>query len=176
MITSREEKERRVIELYKQGKTIRDIAKEVHMSFGNISSIIKKVNGEENKKALSIEAQAFQLFLEGKQLVDVAIILDIRADKVEALFAEFCRLKGFDDLILAYEQIKHCLPDLLQLYATMKVHNMGTKDIMNALKYTRELPYIEKTYDGLIYANQMLEGKKKRSRGELFTWKNERTK
>jgi transposase len=50
MITSREEKERRVIELYNQGKTIRETAKEVHMSFSNISSIIKKVNGEENKK------------------------------------------------------------------------------------------------------------------------------
>src|SRR5919204_3209219 len=133
MITSKEEKERRVIELYNEGKTIRDIAKEVHMSFGDIGSIIKKVNGEENKKILSIEAQAFQLFLQDKQLIDVAITLDIRADKVEALYREFCRLKGFDDLILAYDGIKHCLPDLLQLYATMKLHDMEPEDIVNAL-------------------------------------------
>ena len=30
------EKEKRVIELHKEGKTIRDIAKEVHMSFRDI--------------------------------------------------------------------------------------------------------------------------------------------
>jgi hypothetical protein len=173
MITSREEKERRVIELYKQGKTIRDIAKEVHMSFGDIGDIIKKVNGVEDSKNKSLESQAFQLFLQDKQLVEVAITLDIRADNVEALYREFCRLKGFDDLILAYDEIKHCLTDLLQLYATMKMHNMGTKDMVSALKYTRELPYIENTYQGLINANQILEDKKKRSRGELFTLKNE---
>jgi hypothetical protein len=167
MITSRGEKAARVIALYNEGKTMRDIANEVHMSFGNIGDIIKKVNGKENKKTLSIE---------DKQLVDVAITLDIRADKVEALYREFCRLKGFDDLILAYDGIKQCLPDLMQLYATMKVHNMGPKDMVNALKYTRELPYIENTYDGLINANQILENKKKTSRGELFDLKNKTSK
>jgi transposase len=35
------EKEKRVIELHLKGKTIRDISKEVHMSFGPISQIIK---------------------------------------------------------------------------------------------------------------------------------------
>ena len=35
------EKEKRVIELHKEGKTIRDISKEVHMSFSPISKIIK---------------------------------------------------------------------------------------------------------------------------------------
>jgi cytidylate kinase len=43
MMLSRTEKEQRVIELYQQGKTIREIAQEVHMSFGNIGSIERKV-------------------------------------------------------------------------------------------------------------------------------------
>jgi DNA-binding NarL/FixJ family response regulator len=34
------EKEKRVVELHLDGKTIRDISKEVHMSFGTISKII----------------------------------------------------------------------------------------------------------------------------------------
>ena len=38
------EKEKRVIELYLQDKTIREIAKEVHMSFRDISNIIKRYN------------------------------------------------------------------------------------------------------------------------------------
>ena len=35
------EKEKRVIEMYLAGKTIREISKEVHMSFRDISKIIK---------------------------------------------------------------------------------------------------------------------------------------
>ena len=35
------EKEKKVIELHLEGKTIRDIAKEVHMSFKDIGRIIK---------------------------------------------------------------------------------------------------------------------------------------
>ena len=53
---------------------------------------------------------------------------------------------------------------------------MGPKDIVNALKYTRELPYIENIYDGLLNANQILEDKKKSSRGELFAIVNEVSK
>jgi DNA-binding NarL/FixJ family response regulator len=42
------EKEQRVIELYEQGKTIREIAQDVSMSFGDIGAIIKKVTGLQN--------------------------------------------------------------------------------------------------------------------------------
>ena len=36
------EKEKRVIELHLEGKTIREISKEIHMSFRDISKIIKE--------------------------------------------------------------------------------------------------------------------------------------
>src|ERR687888_1280106 len=114
MITTREEKEARVIELYKQDKNIRDIAKEVHMSFGDIGSIIKKLNGEENKNK-SLESQAFQLFLDGKEPIEVAITLNLNANEVEGLYKEFWRLIGLHELNFAYEQIKDCFQDFLKL-------------------------------------------------------------
>jgi hypothetical protein len=43
MMLNRTEKEQRVIELYQQGKTIREIAQEIHMSFGDIGAIVRKV-------------------------------------------------------------------------------------------------------------------------------------
>jgi DNA-directed RNA polymerase specialized sigma subunit len=46
VLLTRAEKERRVIELYEEGKTYREITKEVHISPGYISSIIRKHNGE----------------------------------------------------------------------------------------------------------------------------------
>jgi transcriptional regulator len=39
---NRQEKQKLVLELNKQGKTIREIAQIVHMSFGDISSIIRR--------------------------------------------------------------------------------------------------------------------------------------
>ena len=39
---TRQEKERLVIDLYNQGKTIRDIATELRMSFRDIGTILKK--------------------------------------------------------------------------------------------------------------------------------------
>jgi hypothetical protein len=42
MVLTRSEKEELVIQLYEEGKTIREIAKEVHMSFGPIGNIIQK--------------------------------------------------------------------------------------------------------------------------------------
>ena len=42
------EKEKMVIDLHKEGKTIRDIAKKVHMSFRDIARIIKTYEKQVN--------------------------------------------------------------------------------------------------------------------------------
>ena len=44
------EKEKRVIELYLEGKTIRDIAKEIHLSFRDISKIINEYRRKQIKR------------------------------------------------------------------------------------------------------------------------------
>ncbi len=61
MVSKKEEKEKHVIELYEQGKTYREIVKELHISPGRISSIIKKSNGEEEIKPVSKDTQARKL-------------------------------------------------------------------------------------------------------------------
>ena len=50
MLLNKFEKEKRVLELHNQGKTIRDIAKEVHMSFRDISKIIKSYEKKQWQK------------------------------------------------------------------------------------------------------------------------------
>jgi hypothetical protein len=61
---NREEKRQLVLQLYKEGKTMREIAKEAHMSFGDIGSITKKLNEqlEPKSKEISIESHALKLF------------------------------------------------------------------------------------------------------------------
>jgi orotate phosphoribosyltransferase-like protein len=80
---TRQEKAKLVIDLYNQGKTIREISKEVRMSFRDIGSILKKASGEKEEKQdkeqslLSPSAQAYRLFSKGKTMIDVAITLNL---------------------------------------------------------------------------------------------------
>ena len=87
VLLNRHQKKALVIELYNQGKTRRQIAETVHMSFKAIADIINEYTGED-KSEKSKDARAFELFLQGKQSVEVAIELDMPADKVEELHVQ----------------------------------------------------------------------------------------
>ena len=100
------EKEKRVIEMHLAGKTIREIAKELHMSFTPISNIIKayerkitlqakrKENNQNGqiKKPL-ISTQAYKLFSDGKKPTEVVIELDIPPEKVEKLLVSIFKIR-----------------------------------------------------------------------------------
>lgn len=60
---TRLEKEKLVLELYSQGKTYHDIAKEARVSLRDIGPILKKSGVEQS---LSISSQAYKLFSAGK--------------------------------------------------------------------------------------------------------------
>jgi hypothetical protein len=75
VLLNRHQKKALVIELYNQGKTRRQIAEIVHMSFKDIADAINEYTGKDmtvNKPEKSKDAQAFELFLQGKQSVEVA--------------------------------------------------------------------------------------------------------
>ena len=91
MVLTRSGKEELVKQLYEEGKTVREIAKEVHMSFGPIGNIIRKTTGDYNKDnndevKKSKETEALKLFQEGKTPVEAAIILNISSDETEGLY------------------------------------------------------------------------------------------
>jgi cytidylate kinase len=102
-----------VIQLYEQGKTRRQIAEVAHMSFKDIADVIKKHTGDSDsvdKPQKSKVARAFELFLQGKQSVEVAIELDMPANGVEELHVQYWRLSKLDNLeILYHEAETHCL-------------------------------------------------------------------
>jgi transposase len=112
---NREERKQYVIELFKQGKTIREIAQDVHMSFGSIGGIIKKVKydadeGKEEEQNKSKDTQALKLFSEGKEPIEVAITLDLGADEVNRRYREFWKLKRLYKLTELYEEMRNLLP------------------------------------------------------------------
>src|SRR5687768_9609351 len=99
---SREEKERLVIDLFNQGKTIRDIAKDLRMSFRDIGSILKNASGEgeeeQDKEQLSLSTQAYSLFSKSETPLQVAIELDLTESETDKFYQEYLNLKQMNDL------------------------------------------------------------------------------
>jgi transposase len=183
---SRVEKEQRVIELYQQGRSIREIAQEVHMSFAGIGSIIRKVTGlqgddgkskEQQDKApttLSKDSQALALFSLGKKPIEVAIKLDLKADVVDKLYQQFWRLEGLYQLNLVYKEIRRYLPSFLTLFRIMKQQRMMTEqDVVDALRFGKELPQLKDQFQILVEEINSLENKRNSQRAVLSTLQNQ---
>lgn len=52
-VLNRYDKEKLVIKLHQEGKTIRQIAEAAHLSFGDIGKIIRRIDGRANNLDLS---------------------------------------------------------------------------------------------------------------------------
>jgi hypothetical protein len=128
-----------VIQLYEQGKTRRQIAEVVHMGFKDIADVIKKHTGEDSnlvhKPEKSKDTLPFELFLQGKQSVEVAIELDMPADKVEELHVQYWRLSKLDNLEILYYEAEYSLSLLLRLHNILKDKRITKdKDISDLIK------------------------------------------
>ncbi len=190
MMLNRKEKEQRVIELYQQGKNIREIAHEVHMSFADIGAIERKVKGlqdDDNNNSkeqqdnmahttLSKDSQAFALFSNGKKPIEVAVKLDLKADVVDKLYQQFWKLEGLYQLNLVYKEIKRYLPSFLNLFKVMKQQKiMSEKDVVDALKFGKELPHIKDQFQLLVEEINNLEYKRNGLRTVLSALQNQIT-
>ena len=146
MILNRKEKEKMVIELANEGKTTREIAKEVHISLRTIGKIINRVTGDDvaneqeeeqkqrRQKNLSPYAQAFKMFKDKKDLADVAIELDLDTDTVLYYFGDYLRLLRMGSLVKIYKELKDDLPLFLHLYRRVKKERLNKQDITELLE------------------------------------------
>src|SRR5215469_10610456 len=177
---NREEKEQYVIQLYKENKSTREIAKLVHMSFRDIGAITKKVkleaHGERDRleeddiKSKSKTTQAFKLFSEFKSPVDVIIALDLPANQVRALYRDYLELEGFYRLAQIYEEAKYDLDDLLRLHRLAKLLGLEKHDIISAFELIKnnQLETMQWKAGYLKSETTKLEWDKRKSRYHLF--------
>jgi hypothetical protein len=162
MVLTRSEKEELVKRLYEEGKTYREIAKEVHMSFGPIGNIIRKVTGDNSKDSnnehtKSKETEALKLFQEGKAPVKVATILDIGSDETENLYLGYLRLKNLHDFVLIYKELKYQLPSFIKLYRMLRIAGIREEDTVDLIKDTKQIPILRSTFWDLTNANTNLQ-------------------
>jgi hypothetical protein len=165
-ILNQHQKKTLVIQLYEQGKTRRQIAEVAHMSFKDIADVIKQHTGEDSdsvdKPEKSKDARAFELFLQGKQSVEVAIELDMPADQVEELQVQYWRLSKLDDLEMLYHEAKYSLSLLLRLYSILKDQRITKdKDIYDIIELASYgLPTLRNRHEDLLNRVATLQGEK----------------
>jgi transposase len=153
-IRPRQERERVVLDLYNQGKTIREIAKEVRMSFRDIGAILNKAveektegSKEEEQQQLSLSAQAYKLFSEGKTPLEVAIALNLKESEATKFYKEYWKLKQLHNLNMVYEETKDDIEPFLRLYRLSKAAGMSARHVTNLLKIANtDLPDIQCRY------------------------------
>jgi uncharacterized protein YjcR len=92
---------------YDKGYTYKQLTRELRMSPNQIREIIKR-HEEKNdaiankKKESSLSSQAYKLFYEGKNNVEVAIMLDLPQEQVTKFRLEYWRLQNQDKLESLY--------------------------------------------------------------------------
>jgi hypothetical protein len=183
MILTRPERERLVIELYNQGKTIREIAQEARMSFRDIGFILKKAaeekesekeaseeggdNNDKNKNQTQLSslypfAQAYRLFSKGKNPVQVAIELNLTEQEVTQFYKEYWNLKGLHKLTLVYQEIgEYGTRYFLKLYRLAKNQSLGVEEVSKLLTIANnDLPSVGYTYQDLRRQINSLESRK----------------
>jgi chromosome segregation ATPase len=146
LVLTRSEKQKEVIELYNEGKTIRQIAQVVHMSFGDICSIIRRETGddeEQNRIRLSKASQALKMFEEGNTPVQVAIKLDIETGEVDRLYKEYWKLNGLHKLNEIYKELGSNILSFAKLYQFTKKEGMMSHQVIDALKIAEEIPNLQ---------------------------------
>jgi hypothetical protein len=146
------EREKKIIELSKAGKTIREIAAETHTSFRDIGQILRRSRGgyepnEETAPYLNAAGQpksqssmAYEMYRQGKKPLEVAIALGVSADDAERWFSEYARLSGLDDLCKVCEQTRagDSLADFLLLYKLMEGKSLSPHEFVNDLESRRQ--------------------------------------
>ncbi|HEU4446525.1 MAG TPA: hypothetical protein VFR94_17775 [Nitrososphaeraceae archaeon] len=165
---TRQEKERLVVDFYNQGKTIRDIAKELRISFRDIGAILKKASGEmeekrDIKESLSPSSQAYLLFSKCKTPIEVAISLNLSEAETSEYYEEYLKLKQIDELKTVYDEIGEGIVHFLKLYRLSKSAHMSPEHVVNLLQISNEyLPLLEQRCKRLKHETHSLQSERQK--------------
>jgi hypothetical protein len=188
---TRQERERRVLALYNQVKTIREIAKEVRMSFRDIGAILNKTVEEkaggikqqddaeehreqEQQQYLSLSTQAYKLFSDRKTPLEVAIALNLRESEATKFYKEYWKLKQLHNLNMVYEELEGDTAPFLKLYKLAKAKGMGVKQVVNLLTIANnDLPALEKRFKRLRNDISALQFQKRIDKRNLYQLNNQ---
>src|ERR671919_2585149 len=130
---NRKELEDYVIDLYhNQKRTFREIQKIVRKSPRDIRAILDKV--EPGRASLSPSSRAYQMFNEGRNLIEVATALNLRENEVSQYYREYWNLNGMYYLNQIYEELREDIRSLIELHRRMKSESLRPQQVPRILR------------------------------------------
>jgi Mor family transcriptional regulator len=139
------EKRRRIIELRKEGCTIREIARQTHSSSRTVIDVLKDDSLEEaREESRRIEQEkrnvvqtnytkALRLFKDKKSLLDATIELGVSAEETKKAYFDFWDMSSVDDFRKVYEEIKPYVPVIVSLWKKIIEKGLGVNDVLVAI-------------------------------------------
>lgn len=157
---TKEEKERKVIELLQKGANIREISRRVRTSFTDIGKISRKISGypepADRSAAYSKHSQALELFRTGHSNLQVAIKVGLSDYETIEKQKQFRRLINMEKFCEFYDVMKDDLDSYLQLYDQLKNANLTVCDAIEGLQYARWLESMKFEYSYIQYKLQQM--------------------
>jgi hypothetical protein len=167
LLSGRQNREKLIVELYREGKPYRDISKIARVSVRDIKPILQKYGADkylsnsqgsgiyfdnEGDICLPDSTKAYKLFAEGKSPLEVSIALNLRAPEVKTLYREFWELRRMHSLVKLYNEIgNNGVSSLLQLHKSCTAQQISNDQVISYLMtFANYLPAVQIQYQPKI--------------------------
>lgn len=127
----KKQKEALVLALAEKGETYREIAKNAGVSPNTIKAVLNRAGLDEST---SIHSRAFELFSESKTPLEVAITLNLEAEKAIQYHQQYLMLLGCTEFTKVYPQIKENPWPYVNLVNQSLEKQMGDVEVVELLK------------------------------------------
>jgi predicted transcriptional regulator len=144
---TRKQKEDLIIALYERGKTYMEIAHEAGVSPNTIKETLNKAGLIQTSSKAS---KALELYSQQKTPLEVAITLDIDADKAISLHGEYFKLLGCTEFTRVYQWIRDDPWPFVNLVKLIQNAGMDEDQVNNLLNISKNhLPRVTAEYEKL---------------------------
>ena len=158
----KKQKEALVLAMLEKGESYRDISRKAKVSPNTIKVISNRAGLDETT---SISSRAFELYVQQKTPIEVAIALNIEAKEAIRYHQEYIMLLGLTEFTKIYIQIKDTPWPYVNLVQLTQNARMGDGEVVELLKIANGyLPRVRLEYDRLKEEKSSLEA-------ELNSWK-----
>src|SRR5919106_4718319 len=143
---NKKQKEALVLALAEKGETYREITKKAGVSPNTIKAVLNRAGLGETT---SISSRAFELYVQQKTPVEVAIVLNLEAEKAIQYHQQYFMLLGCTEFTKVYLQIKDKNPWVfVNLVSLVQKARMGDGEVVELLKIANGyLPRVRLEYD-----------------------------
>ena len=128
-MASNTEIEELIVQLHKEGKTMREISKMIHKNFTFIGAVLRKRFPEEYTDSCNTnrETQALKLFSEKRTPTQVAIELGSSTDETEKFYTNYWRLESLYELYTLYIEHTRNLKEFLHFLNQLRDRKITTR-------------------------------------------------